>query len=118
MILSVLRLDPSGQMPSVLVCQDTDFAFALDTVDILLGHTADIYEKLPTVDDDEVIEELLPLEINFLNALPEEFDNKIFIQKASELFLSRATAHRYIKNFVKLKKITKITRNKYEKSKI
>jgi hypothetical protein len=117
MILSVLRLDPNGQMPSVLVCQDTDFAFALDTVDILLGHTADIYEKLPAVDD-EVVEELLPLEINFLNALPEEFDRKVFLSIASELTIIPRTADRYIKNLIQHKKVTKIKYNKYEKSKI
>jgi replicative superfamily II helicase len=104
-------------MPSVLVCQDTDFAFALDTVDILLGHTADIYEKLPAVDD-EVVEELLPLEINFLNALPEEFDRKVYMEKASEMYISRASADRYIRQLVQHKKITKIKYNKYEKSKI
>ena len=118
MILSVLRLDPHGQMPSVLVCQDTDFAFALDMVDILLGHTADIYEKLPTVDDDEVVEELLPLEINFLNALPEEFDRKVFLSIASELTIPVPSADRYVKNLIQHKKIIRIKRNQYEKSKI
>jgi hypothetical protein len=105
-------------MPSVLVCQDTDFAFALDTVDILLGHTVDIYEKLPAVEDDEVEEELLPLEINFLNALPEEFDNKTYLTTASKLYIPKRTAQRYIQNFVKLKKVIKIKHNHYEKSKI
>ena len=118
MILSVLRLDPHGQMPSVLVCQDTDFAFALDTVDILLGHTADIYEKLPTVDDDEVVEELLPLEINFLNALPEEFDRKMFLSVANEMTIPVPSADRYVKNLIQHKKIIRIKRNQYEKSKI
>lgn len=118
MILSVLRLDPHGQMPSVLVCQDTDFAFALDTVDILLGHTADIYEKLPTVDDDEVVEELLPLEINFLNALPEEFDRKVFLSVANEMTIPVPSADRYVKNLIQHKKIIRIKRNQYEKSKI
>ena len=117
MILSVLRLDPHGQMPSVLVCQDTDFAFALDTVDILLGHTADIYEKLPAVED-EVIEELLPLEINFLNALPEEFNHQNLISVATDMCINRRTAERYIKNLIQHKKIIRIKRNKYEKSKI
>ena len=117
MILSVLRLDPHGQMPSVLVCQDTDFAFALDTVDILLGHTADIYEKLPAVED-EVVEELLPLEINFLNALPEEFDRKVFLSVANEMTIPVPSADRYVKNLIQHKKIIRIKRNQYEKSKI
>jgi hypothetical protein len=104
-------------MPSVLVCQDTDFAFALDTVDILLGHTADIYEKLPAVED-EVIEELLPLEINFLNALPEEFDRKVFLSVASKMTIPVPSADRYVKNLIQHKKIIRIKRNKYEKSKI
>jgi hypothetical protein len=86
-------------------------------VDILLGDTADIYEKLPAVED-EVIDELLPLEINFLNALPEEFDRKVFLSVASELTIPVPSADRYVKNLIQHKKIIRIKRNKYEKSKI
>lgn len=118
MILSVLRLDPKGAMPASLICSDTDFGFALDMVDALIDHTVEIFEELPAVEESVEIEELLPLELTFLNALPDEFDNKTFANKATELALSRATAHRYIKQFIKLKKVIKIKRNYYEKSKI
>ena len=117
MILSVLRLDPRGTMPSTIVCHDTDFGFALDTVDILLGHVADVYAELPTIEEDEVAD-LLPQEQNFLNTLPDEFDNEIYMGIASELYISRRTAQRYVQNLIKQKKIIKIKRNKYEKNKI
>ena len=118
MILSVLRLDPKGAMPASLTCSDTDFGFALDMVDALIDHTVEIFEELPAVEESVEIEELLPLELTFLNALPDEFDNKTFINKASELYISRTTAYRYVKQFVKLKKVTKIKHNQYEKCKI
>jgi hypothetical protein len=65
-----------------------------------------------------VVEELLPLEINFLNALPEEFDRKVFLSVASELTIIPRTADRYIKNLIQHRKVTKIKYNRYEKSKI
>ena len=117
MILSVLRLDPRGTMPSTLVCNDTDFGFALDTVDVLLGHVADIYAEFPSVDEDEVVD-LLPLEEKFFSLLPDAFDNQTYSQKATELYISKRTAQRYVQNFIKLKKVTKIKHNKYEKSKV
>ena len=117
MILSVLRLDPHGQMPSTIVCHDTDFGFALDTVDILLGHVADIYAELPAVEVAET-EELLPLEEKFLTLLPDEFNNQVYLKIASEIYVSSRTAHRYIKNLTKTKKINKLKHNHYEKSKV
>ena len=117
MILSALRLDPRSTMPSTLVCNDTDFCFALDTVDVLLGHVADIYAEFPSVDEDEVVD-LLPQEQIFLNALPQEFGSKEYQEISSKMYISCRTAQRYIQNFIKLNKITKIRRNKYEKSKI
>ena len=104
-------------MPSTLVCNDTDFCFALDTVDVLLGHVADIYAEFPSVDEDEVVD-LLPQEQIFLNALPQEFGSKEYQEISSKMYISCRTAQRYIQNFIKLNKITKIRRNKYEKSKI
>jgi hypothetical protein len=92
MILSVLRLDPSGQMPSTIVCHDTDFSFALDTVDILLGHVADIYAELPAIEE-EVEDDLMPIEINFLNALPNEFNNNIYLKIASDFYINKKVDH-------------------------
>jgi hypothetical protein len=100
MILSVLRLDPHGQMPSTIVCHDTDFSFALDTVDILLGHVADIYAELPAIEE-EVEDDLMPIEINFLNALPNEFNNNIYLKIASDFYINKRTAYRYIDNLIK-----------------
>ncbi len=117
MILSALRLDPHGHIPPTITCKDIDFGFALDTVDILLGHVAEIYAELPSIEEDEV-EELLPIELSFLNALPDKFDGKIYVEKASELFIPKRTAQRYIQNFIKQKKITKVKHSQYEKSKI
>ena len=118
MILSVLRLDPKGAMPVSLLCSDTDFGFALDMVDALIDHTVEIFEELPAVEEMNDAEELLPLEINLLNALPEGFNRKLYIEKATELYISRTSADRYMKQFVKLKKVTKIKYNYYEKCKI
>ncbi len=116
--MSVLRLDPRGTMPTTLECNDTDFGFALDTVDILLGHVADIYAELPSIEEEEETEEMTQIEMNFLNSLPEEFDNQTYSKKAIDLFISKRTAQRYVQNFIKLKKVTKIKHNKYEKSKV
>ena len=117
MVMSALRLEAQGVMPSTLMCSDTDFAFAIDTVDVLLAHITEIYEELPSVEE-EVSEELLPIELNFLNALPDEFDRKSFISIASDLYINSRTADRYVKQFTKLKKVTKIKYNRNEKNRI
>ena len=86
-------------------------------MDVLLAHITEIYEELPLVEE-EVSEELLPIELNFLNALPDEFDRKSFISIASDLYINSRTADRYVKQFTKLKKVTKIKYNRYEKNRI
>jgi hypothetical protein len=86
-------------------------------VDILLGHVADIYAELPAVEVAET-EELLPLEEKFLTLLPDEFNNQVYLKIASEIYVSSRTAHRYIKNLTKTKKINKLKHNHYEKSKV
>jgi hypothetical protein len=117
MILSVLRLDPQGTMPSTLMCTDTDFAFALDSVGILIDHMAEIYAELPSADEVEVSEPV-PLAINLFDALPNAFDRKQYIGVAADMYISAPTADRYIKDFLKLNKLTKVKYNHYEKSKI
>lgn len=118
MIMSVLRLDPRGTMPSTLMCNDMDFAFALDTVGILIDHMAEIYEELPSANEEEDPCDLAPLAINFLDALPNEFNRKKYVVIAENMYISTRTADRYVKDFLKLNKITKVKYNHYEKSNI
>ena len=118
MILSVLRLNPTSTIPASLTCSDTDFGFALDMVDVLIDHTVEIFEELPAIEESDATDELLPLEKMLLDALPESFNHKTLASVSLSFSISSRTAQRYVRQFIKLKKVTKIKHNQYEKCKI
>ncbi|WP_207493179.1 DUF3987 domain-containing protein [Aridibaculum aurantiacum] len=98
MILSVLRLMETGEMPSRLVCEERDFQTAMGIVKTLVIHSAKVFSELPA-------EAQLPKRKNqkekFLDALPKEFNRQGYLKVATKMKIPEKTAEGYIGEFSK-----------------
>lgn len=130
MILSVLRLmDPPNANSSPrlrrgvggedLVCTDADFHTALETIKVLLVHTASVFQTLP--DKSQSIRKggrqlAAALRQRFFAALPPSFNRSAYLDVAASLNISTKTAERYINELCTSGQLIHPSQGSYQKN--
>lgn len=112
MILSVLRILETGDIPDPFLCTDQDFQSALAMITVLLKHSDKVYTQMPK---EEVAQGRKNIRQQFLDALPKNFDRKTYVIVAEKSGIKEKTAEGYIKKFVDAGLLDHPGHNLYEK---
>jgi hypothetical protein len=116
MILTTLRICDDGNISTTMVCNDADFRTALAMVNVLLRHTAKVFQTLPQQNPQSASDyEPELLRRQFLDALPPEFNRKTYLSVAQKLGIPPKTAERYISHFCKNGKLIHSKHGEYAK---
>lgn len=93
LIMTVLRIEETGDISNVLYCSDTDFSNSIQISRILLEHAKTVYLQLNTMS-----KKLKPetMKDKFYNLLPDEFTRKEAIDIAAKLNIKPRTADKYL----------------------
>jgi hypothetical protein len=93
MIMTVLRIEETGEDSSMLYCTDTDFNNALQISRVLLDHAKTVYLQLITMP-----KKLKPetMKDRFYNSLPIEFTRKEAVEIAGKLNIKPRTTDKYL----------------------
>ncbi|MFA5299132.1 MAG: DUF3987 domain-containing protein [Lutibacter sp.] len=97
MIITALRIIDTGEVSSVLVCNDCDFNTVMEIVKVLVLHAAYIFELLPK---DNTTIQPLNHKRQLLDALPSEFDRQTYLAVAKNLNIPDKTAEKQITRFI------------------
>ena len=107
MVLTVLRHEEQqprfGQQGEPLVCTETDFQTAITIASCLINHTVFVYKRLLPHNETPLSTSGKPMsaqELAFLNALPQEFTRKEYLQVARQLHIADRTSERYVGAFI------------------
>lgn len=98
MILTSLRIIDSGNIATLIVCDDSDFQSAITMARVLLQHTAKVFGSLPTTESNAPNGQSV-IRQTFLDNLPPEFDRKTYLSVAEKLKIPAKTAEKYISKF-------------------
>ncbi|NPD86378.1 DUF3987 domain-containing protein [Lentimicrobium sp. L6] len=98
MILTALRIMENGQLTEKIECNDTDFRTAITMVKVLVEHSAKVFSEL---DGESKPTRLKNKKESFLDALPETFNRKKYLELAESLSINPKTAEGYIAKFLK-----------------
>lgn len=112
MILSVLRLMESGEIPETIICEQQDFETALSIADTLMVHAAFIFAQLP---ENDTPTKRLSKKERFYEALPAKFNRQSYLEVAEKHGVNPKTAERYISEFQKAGMIHRDAHNEYIK---
>jgi len=114
MILTTLRRMDNGKTSGPLVCSDTDFKTAMSIISVLVEHATFVFSQLPAermyVGKGKSNKQL------FLDALPNEFNRKGYLEVAIKLGVEDKTAQKYIGDLRKAGWISHEGHNKYKKN--
>ena len=113
MIMTALRIIDTGEVSSVLVCNDSDFNTVMEIVKVLVLHAAYIFEQLPK---DSAAVQPLNHKRQLLDALPAEFDRQTYLAVAKNLNIPDKTAEKQISRFVDAGLLKHPSHGKYCKS--
>ena len=113
MIMTALRIIDTGEVSSVLVCNDSDFNTVMEIVKVLVLHAAYIFEQLPK---DTATQQPLNHKRQLLDALPAEFDRQTYLAVAKNLNIPEKTAEKQISRFVDAGLLKRPSHGKYCKS--
>jgi hypothetical protein len=113
MIMTALRIIDTGEVSSVLVCNDSDFNTVMEIVKVLVLHAAYIFEQLPK---DSAAVQPLNHKRQLLDALPAEFDRPTYLAVAKNLNIPDKTAEKQISRFVDAGLLKRPSHGKYCKS--
>ena len=113
MIITALRIIDTGEVSSVLVCNDCDFNTVMEIVKVLVLHAAYIFEQLPK---DTATQQPLNHKRQLLDALPAEFDRQTYLAVAKNLNIPDKTAEKQISRFVDAGLLKRPSHGKYCKS--
>ena len=113
MIMTALRIIDTGEVSSVLVCNDSDFNTVMEIVKVLVLHAAYIFEQLPK---DTATQQPLNHKRQLLDALPAEFDRQTYLAVAKNLNIPDKTAEKQISRFVDAGLLNRPSHGKYCKS--
>ncbi len=113
MIMTALRIIDTGEISSVLVCNDSDFNTVMEIVKVLVLHAAYIFEQLPK---DTATQQPLNHKRQLLDALPAEFDRQTYLAVAKNLNIPDKTAEKQISRFVDAGLLKRPSHGKYCKS--
>jgi hypothetical protein len=97
MIMTALRIIDTGEVSSVLICNDSDFNTVMEIVKVLVLHAAYIFEQLPK---DTATQQPLNHKRQLLDALPDEFDRQTYLSIAGNLKIPAKTAEKQISRFI------------------
>ena len=125
MILTVLRHIeevPTKRKKSLkkMVCTDVDYDTALAVIQVLLQHSAAVFQTLPRRTDHAAAlkgrRQLSDaVRQKFLTALPDTFDRPTYIQVAASLNIIERTAERYVSDLCKSGHLTHPANGQYQK---
>ena len=125
MILTVLRHIeevPAKRKKSMkkMVCTDVDYDTALAVIQVLLQHSAAVFQTLPRRTDHAAAlkgrRQLSDaVRQKFLAALPDTFDRPTYIQVAASLNIIERTAERYVSDLCKSGHLTHPANGQYQK---
>ncbi|KWW41785.1 MAG: primase 2 [bacterium F083] len=125
MILTVLRHIeevPAKRKKSLkkMVCTDVDYDTALAVIQVLLQHSAAVFQTLPRRTDHAAAlkgrRQLSDaVRQKFLAALPDTFDRPTYIQVAASLNIIERTAERYVSDLCKSGHLTHPANGQYTK---
>lgn len=118
MVFSALRTCENNVFPSVIVCTDADYQSSLTIAKILLQHTEKVFRSLPNSNKSitsSFIQEPTQQRQQFFESLPEAFDTTQMLFQASQLNISRSSAHRFVKDWCESGKLIKPTHGQYAK---
>jgi hypothetical protein len=116
MILTTLRICDDGNISTTMVCNDADFRTALAMVNVLLQHTAKVFQTLPQQNPQSASDnEPELLRRQFLDALPPEFNRKTYLSVAQKLGIPPKTAENQIKRFTLQGLLIHYAHDKYKK---
>jgi hypothetical protein len=116
MILTTLRICDDGNISSTMVCNDADFRTALAMVNVLLQHTAKVFQTLPQQNPQSASDyEPELLRRQFLDALPPDINRQTYLSVAQKLGIPPKTAERYISHFCKNGKLIHSKYGEYAK---
>ncbi|PLB86018.1 hypothetical protein C0T31_07690 [Dysgonamonadaceae bacterium] len=116
MILTTLRICDDGNISTTMVCNDADFRTAIAMVNVLLQHTAKVFQTLPQQNPQSASDyEPELLRRQFLDALPPEFNRKTYLSVAQKLGIPPKTAENQIKRFTLQGLLIHYAHDKYKK---
>lgn len=115
MILTTLRFMEGLDMKERIFCSDTDFQTALTMVQVLLRHTAKVFETLPSATAINLPTEKTEVKQKFLDALPSDFGRDTMLSVAKSLNLPQRSAERYVQSFCKDGKLVRASHGSYRK---
>lgn len=113
MIMTALRIIDTGEVSSVLVCNDSDFNTVMEMVKVLVLHAAHIFELLPK---DNTTPHPLNHKRQLLDALPSEFDRQTYLSVAEKLKIPAKTAEKQITRFINAGLLVRQSHGSYSKT--
>ncbi|MBK6285718.1 MAG: DUF3987 domain-containing protein [Draconibacterium sp.] len=98
MVLSVLRIPETGELPAQIICDEQDFQIVIEMIKVLVKHSGKVFSELPS--------DLKPTKRKnrkekFLEQLPKTFNRQKYLETAASLSIPNKTAEGYITEFVK-----------------
>jgi len=93
MIMTVLRIEETGEDSNILYCSDTDFNNAMQIGRVLLDHAKTVYLQLCTMSKNLKPE---TMKDKFFSLLPLEFTRKEAVEIAAKLNIKPRTTDKYL----------------------
>jgi hypothetical protein len=116
MILTTLRIYDDGNISTTMVCNDADFRTALAMVNVLLQHTAKVFQTLPQQNPQPAsAPEPELLRRQFLDQLPPEFNRQTYLAVAQKLGIPPKTAENHIKRLSSQNLVIHYAHDRYKK---
>lgn len=84
-------------------------------VQVLLKHTAKVFESLPTSATVSAISEKTEVKQTFYDQLPPDFSREAYLSLAKNLNIPQRSAERYIQTFCKVGKLVRAFHGQYRK---
>lgn len=97
MVFTALRIMEDGEIPTQLICSDTDFENTLNIIEVLLKHSSYVFTQIAEQTHQPKPKKRKEL---FLEQLPHEFNRQTYVAIAQSLNIPDKTAQGYIKTFI------------------
>ncbi|NPD86437.1 DUF3987 domain-containing protein [Lentimicrobium sp. L6] len=110
MVLSVLRIFETGDLPEQIICEEQDFQSALEMIKILVQHSSKVFSELP---EDVKPQKRSNRKERFLEQLPLNFNRQKYLDVANSLSIPYKTAEGYITEFYKKGLIHRESQDQY-----
>lgn len=116
MVLTALRCHDTGEFGSTLLCDDEDFRSSMAIARVLISHTLRVYRELSNSDLAKPAAEGTRRKEQFLDSLPALFSTADYKELAMRLHISELTSERYIAEWCRSGKLTRIKQGTYERN--